>query len=59
MCLGFCQTHTGFVVKAEVVGWGRVRLSPQPPGKQDQDLSRHWTLAGVDSEVWGLTRGWN
>lgn len=27
MCLRFCQTHIGSVVKAEVVVWGRVRLS--------------------------------
>lgn len=30
MCLGFCQTHIGSKVKAEVVDWGRERLFHHP-----------------------------
>lgn len=54
MCLSFCQTQTGFVVKAEVVRWRKARLPGHPREIEIKVLlSRYWTLAGDNSEEQG------
>lgn len=44
------------MVTAEVGGWGG-QSCPTTSRNQHQDPSRHWTLAGVPSEEWGLAGG--